>query len=156
MASEARIQSVGRRKLSVARVLLRRGSGKWSVNGRELTDYFPRPTHQIRIAEPLKVTPPNGGSNVIHLDPAAAIEGLRSRWLARQLRYHRRNAAVMTAMMTRIADVGGDPGGSPKPKIRTSVPAAPHAPRPTPPARTPMKMKMTTTSASSQNLRSTV
>ena len=60
MAPEARIQTVGRRKRSVARVLLSRGSGKWSVNGRELTDYFPRPTHQIRIAEPLKVTGSEG------------------------------------------------------------------------------------------------
>jgi small subunit ribosomal protein S9 len=30
------------------------------VNGRELTDYFPRPTHQIRIAEPFKVTGAEG------------------------------------------------------------------------------------------------
>jgi small subunit ribosomal protein S9 len=30
------------------------------VNGRELNDYFPRPTHQIRIAEPLKVTGSEG------------------------------------------------------------------------------------------------
>jgi small subunit ribosomal protein S9 len=60
MAPEARIQTVGRRKRSVARVLLTRGNGKWSVNGRELNDYFPRPTHQIRIAEPLKVTASEG------------------------------------------------------------------------------------------------
>jgi len=60
MAPEARIQTVGRRKRSVARILLSRGSGKWSVNGRELNDYFPRPTHQIRIAEPLKVTASEG------------------------------------------------------------------------------------------------
>jgi small subunit ribosomal protein S9 len=60
MAPEARIQTVGRRKRSVARILLSRGSGTWSVNGRELNDYFPRPTHQIRIAEPFKVTGSEG------------------------------------------------------------------------------------------------
>ena len=60
MAPEARIQTVGRRKTSVARVLMSSGSGKWSVNGRELTDYFPRPTHQIRLAEPFKVTNSEG------------------------------------------------------------------------------------------------
>lgn len=60
MAQEARIQTVGRRKTSVARVLMSSGSGKWSVNGRELTDYFPRPTHQIRLAEPFKVTNSEG------------------------------------------------------------------------------------------------
>jgi small subunit ribosomal protein S9 len=60
MTAESQIQTVGRRKRSVARIHLSRGSGKWSVNGRELTDYFPRPTHQIRIAEPFKVTGAEG------------------------------------------------------------------------------------------------
>jgi small subunit ribosomal protein S9 len=57
MAAEAKnqIQTVGRRKRSVARILLRPGTGKWTVNGRTMADYFPRPTHQIRIEEPLKV-----------------------------------------------------------------------------------------------------
>jgi small subunit ribosomal protein S9 len=49
------IQTVGRRKCSVARVLLRPGTGQWTVNGRPLADYFPRPTHQIRVEEPLKI-----------------------------------------------------------------------------------------------------
>jgi small subunit ribosomal protein S9 len=57
MAAEVKnqIQTVGRRKRSVARVLLRPGTGQWSVNGRPMADYFPRPTHQIRVEEPLKV-----------------------------------------------------------------------------------------------------
>ena len=55
MAKDNQIQTVGRRKRSVARVLLTPGKGQWSVNGRALDDYFPRPTHQIRITEPLKV-----------------------------------------------------------------------------------------------------
>jgi small subunit ribosomal protein S9 len=49
------IQTVGRRKRSVARILMRPGTGQWSVNGRSMADYFPRPTHQIRIEEPLKL-----------------------------------------------------------------------------------------------------
>jgi small subunit ribosomal protein S9 len=56
MTTESQIQTVGRRKRSVARVLLSPGKGEWKVNGRPVTDYFPRPAHQIRIAEPLKVT----------------------------------------------------------------------------------------------------
>jgi len=59
------IQTVGRRKRSVARVLLRPGKGEWSVNGRTLTDYFPRPTHQIRIEEPLRVAELQGAFDVI-------------------------------------------------------------------------------------------
>ena len=60
MAQASPTQTVGRRKRAVARILLRPGSGKWSVNGRELKDYFPRPTHQIRVSEPLKVTGSEG------------------------------------------------------------------------------------------------
>ncbi len=54
--SQETIQTVGRRKRSIARVLISRGTGQWTVNGRQMDDYFPRPTHQIRVVEPLKVT----------------------------------------------------------------------------------------------------
>ncbi len=54
------IQTVGRRKTSVARVLLKPGKGEWSVNGRPMAEYFPRPTHQIRVEEPLKLTELDG------------------------------------------------------------------------------------------------
>lgn len=66
MAGEVKnqIQTVGRRKRSVARVILRPGSGEWKVNGREVTDYFPRPTHQIRLAEPFKITDLEGQFDV--------------------------------------------------------------------------------------------
>lgn len=61
---EGQIQTVGRRKTSVARIILRPGKGEWTVNGRALTDYFPRPTHQIRLAEPLKATELEGQFDV--------------------------------------------------------------------------------------------
>ena len=65
MAGENQIQTVGRRKRSVARVLLRPGKGDWSVNGRSMQDYFPRPTHQIRVEEPFKVAELEGASDVV-------------------------------------------------------------------------------------------
>ena len=64
MAEVNQIQTVGRRKRSVARVMLRPGSGEWKVNGRELNDYFPRPTHQIRVEEPFKITELDGQFDV--------------------------------------------------------------------------------------------
>lgn len=65
VATNDQIQTVGRRKRSVARVLLRPGKGEWSVNGRPMADYFPRPTHQIRVVEPLKVTGLDGSFDVM-------------------------------------------------------------------------------------------
>ena len=65
MAGENQIQTVGRRKRSVARVLLRPGKGDWSVNGRSMQDYFPRPTHQIRVEEPFKVAEREGAFDVV-------------------------------------------------------------------------------------------
>lgn len=59
------IQQVGRRKRSVARVTLRPGSGEWKVNGRPMPDYFPRPTHQIRLLEPLKVAGLEGRFDIL-------------------------------------------------------------------------------------------
>ena len=66
MAGEVKnqIQTVGRRKRSVARVILRPGAGEWKVNGREMTDYFPRPTHQIRVQEPFKIADLEGQFDV--------------------------------------------------------------------------------------------
>ncbi|QGJ69098.1 30S ribosomal protein S9 [Planctomycetales bacterium 10988] len=46
----------GRRKSSVARVRLKAGSGKITVNKRELTEYFPILTHQAEATSPLKST----------------------------------------------------------------------------------------------------
>jgi small subunit ribosomal protein S9 len=64
MASDMKLQAVGRRKSSVARVTLSPGNGQWTVNGRAIEDYFPRPSHQTWAAEPLVVTGTNGRMDV--------------------------------------------------------------------------------------------
>ncbi len=46
----------GRRKTSVARVYLRSGSGKITVNGRDVEDYFKNPTNVYIVKQPLDVT----------------------------------------------------------------------------------------------------
>ena len=47
--------AVGRRKQAIARVRIVPGSGKITVNGRELADYFPNKLHQQLINDPFKV-----------------------------------------------------------------------------------------------------
>jgi small subunit ribosomal protein S9 len=49
-------QTTGRRKEAVARVRLRPGAGLITVNGRELENYFPTPTHRMILSEPLRLT----------------------------------------------------------------------------------------------------
>jgi small subunit ribosomal protein S9 len=46
----------GRRKTSVARVYLRNGSGKISVNGKDINQYFPQGEHAVMVRQPLMVT----------------------------------------------------------------------------------------------------
>lgn len=48
-------QTVGRRKSSVARVYVADGSGKITVNKRELTNYFPKATSRYVVEQPLKL-----------------------------------------------------------------------------------------------------
>jgi|GEM_PF-3916326 len=46
-------QTTGRRKRAVARVRFRPGTGKITVNKREVDDYFPSETHRMIFTEPL-------------------------------------------------------------------------------------------------------
>lgn len=43
---------LGRRKQAVARVRLVPGSGKWTINGRALEEYFPNKVHQQLVNSP--------------------------------------------------------------------------------------------------------
>ncbi len=47
---------VGRRKTAVARVYLREGDGKITVNGKELSVYFVNPLQANQVRKPLEVT----------------------------------------------------------------------------------------------------
>lgn len=48
--------ATGRRKEAVARVMLKAGTGRILINGRKLEEYFPRPSLQSWVREPLEVT----------------------------------------------------------------------------------------------------
>ena len=54
MATPAQYLGTGKRKTSVARVILRPGSGATWVNGKSLEDYFPRQVHRMLATAPLK------------------------------------------------------------------------------------------------------
>jgi small subunit ribosomal protein S9 len=56
--------AVGRRKTSIARVVLRPGRGEWSVNGRPLKEYFRRLVHVQACEKPLVTTDQAGQFDV--------------------------------------------------------------------------------------------
>ena len=49
-------RGTGRRKTSTARVMLQKGTGKVSVNGRDYVQYFARPVLTTVIDQPLELT----------------------------------------------------------------------------------------------------
>ena len=55
MSELAQYLGTGKRKTSVARVILRPGDGKTWINGRTLEEYFPRLAHRKMVMAPLEV-----------------------------------------------------------------------------------------------------
>ncbi|MFN4166226.1 MAG: 30S ribosomal protein S9 [Ferrovibrio sp.] len=51
-----RAYATGKRKNAIARVWIKPGSGKFTVNGKESNDYFARPVLRMLLAQPLVVT----------------------------------------------------------------------------------------------------
>ena len=47
--------ATGRRKTSIAKVWLKKGTGKFYVNGKSLDDYFPRANHKMQILRPFEI-----------------------------------------------------------------------------------------------------
>lgn len=75
-------QTTGRRKRAVARVRLRPGTGKITVNKRDVADYFPSETHRMILTEPLRIT-----STSEAYDVDATIDGGGSSGQAGALRH---------------------------------------------------------------------
>ena len=54
LAAGARYRATGKRKTAVARVILRPGTGVYTINGKPLDTYFPRPALGRNIRQPLE------------------------------------------------------------------------------------------------------
>ena len=68
--ADSTTHTIGRRKEAVCRLYIKPGSGKWSVNGRTLGDYFPRPSYVSSIQQPFTATDTLG-----RYDVSARLEG---------------------------------------------------------------------------------
>ena len=54
LADDARYRATGKRKTAIARVILKPGTGAYTINGRSLDEFFPRATLQRTIRQPLE------------------------------------------------------------------------------------------------------
>ena len=70
-----RAYATGRRKDAVARVWLKPGSGKITVNGRDQAVYFARPTQRLVINQPFGITDRNGQYDVIATVKGGGLSG---------------------------------------------------------------------------------
>ena len=67
--------ATGRRKEAVARVRMVPGTGKWTINGRTLEDYFPNKVHQQIVSEPFVAAAVAGSYDVIARIHGGGITG---------------------------------------------------------------------------------
>jgi small subunit ribosomal protein S9 len=54
LRADARYTATGKRKSAIARVILKPGTGAYIINGKTMDQYFPRPTLQRTIRQPLE------------------------------------------------------------------------------------------------------
>jgi small subunit ribosomal protein S9 len=88
LPADARIQTTGKRKSSVARVILGPGTGNVEINARPLEDYFPRHHHQTTARQALITSGYEGAVDVrvrVHGGGVAGQAGAVRHGIARAL-----------------------------------------------------------------------
>ena len=70
-----RSYATGKRKNSIARVWLKRGSGSISVNGKSLDKYFARPVLQMIVNQPLNVIDSVDGYEIMATVKGGGLSG---------------------------------------------------------------------------------
>ena len=73
--AQGRAYATGRRKDAVARVWLKPGSGKITVNGRDQEVYFARPTLRLVINQPFEVADRNGQYDIVATVKGGGLSG---------------------------------------------------------------------------------
>lgn len=70
-----RINTIGRRKNSIARIYMTPGEGKITLNGREFEDYFPTEILRLIVEQPFEVTEKLGQFDVVATCNGGGIKG---------------------------------------------------------------------------------
>ena len=70
-----RAYATGKRKNSIARVWLKKGEGKISINGKSLDRYFTRPVLQMIVNQPLNVVEADGSYEILATVKGGGLSG---------------------------------------------------------------------------------
>ena len=73
--AKQRAYATGKRKNSIARVWLKRGSGSISVNGKSLDKYFARPVLQMIVNQPLNIIEGESGFEIMATVKGGGLSG---------------------------------------------------------------------------------
>lgn len=73
--AQGRAYATGRRKNAVARVWVKLGTGKITINGRDQTIYFARPTQRMMIQQPFDVSERGGQFDVVATVSGGGLSG---------------------------------------------------------------------------------
>ena len=73
--NKQRAYATGKRKNSIARVWIKRGSGTISVNGKALDKYFARPVQQMIVNQPLNIIDDNNGYEIMATVKGGGLSG---------------------------------------------------------------------------------
>ena len=73
--AQGRAYSTGKRKNAIARVWVKPGTGKFTINGKDQEQYFARPVLRMMIAQPFQVTDREGQFDVIVSVEGSGLSG---------------------------------------------------------------------------------
>ena len=73
--AHGRSYATGRRKNASARVWIKRGSGRVTVNGKDITTYFARPVLQMLLAQPFQTVEREGEFDVMATVSGGGLSG---------------------------------------------------------------------------------
>ena len=73
--NKQRVYATGKRKNSIARVWLKKGSGSISINGKNLDKYFARPVLQMIVNQPLNIIDGEDGYEIMATVKGGGLSG---------------------------------------------------------------------------------
>ncbi|MEM8704342.1 MAG: 30S ribosomal protein S9 [Pseudomonadota bacterium] len=73
--AQGRAYATGKRKDAIARVWIKPGTGKISINGKDFTEYFARPVLQMILRQPIMLTDRDGQYDVVATVTGGGLSG---------------------------------------------------------------------------------